>query len=71
MPKVKVLDTSETACLKNYILRQDTNVLSQKVISATHYKASGKIIIRNGQHSIETDAGDDPIAAIEAALQGE
>ena len=71
MPKVTILETNETTCLKNYILRQDTHVLSQRVISATHYKASGKIIIRNGQHSIKTNAGDDPIAAIKAALQGD
>ena len=65
---IKILSKKDTATTTTYNINQKTNILSQKVISATHYKQTGTIIIRNGQHSIKTKAKNNPIKAIKKAL---
>ena len=66
---IHVLSENETAGVTRYILRQETDILSQKVITATYYKQTGTIIINNGKHDIKTKANNNPIRAIENALQ--
>lgn len=66
---IHVLSENETAGVTKYILRQETDILSQKVITATYYQQTGTIIIYNGKHSIKTKANGNPIQAIEKALQ--